>query len=274
MVQIATTDLNEGCFHALIDSNVYTFVHGKPHNFPVIPPKDQVLDSSNKISLPDFYNPTWVTRNYPFLGFVPSSNPFKCTFLRCLDYSFDMLPIDVVEERPLRFRLRPSLVKEWDSLERNMRLFLHACMRVSRMPYPDLQLWSYPSYIGYLRKWPTMLSARQAAYRSSQAFIPLIASISFFLHLLYSADNKWEKIIQSTSPPVALPEEHPNWNFWSERQKEEAKFRHVSVLTKWEWKSLLQEETKISWEWLSYFEEEVLKVPMQIYLSCYIGGTV
>lgn len=264
MVCIATTDLNEGCFHAAIDSNVYTFLHEKPHNFPVIPPQDEVIDPSyNASSLPNFYNPTWVTEKLPFLGFAPSSNPFKCTFLRCLNYSFEMLPIDMVEGKSPRFQLRLSLMKEWDSLERNMRSFLHACMRVNRLPTYGFRLWSYPAYFGYMRRWPTVSSARQAAYRSRQAFIPLIASISFFLHLLYSMGNKWEKIILNDRLRVDLPlEEDFFWNFWSERQKEVARFRRGPVPSKWEWKSLLQEETKISWEWLSYFEEEVLKIPM------------
>ncbi|KAE9388336.1 hypothetical protein BT96DRAFT_947695 [Gymnopus androsaceus JB14] len=78
MTRAVTSEPNKDYFHAAIDSNIYTFVHGIPFNFPTVPPKDQIIDPDYKApSFPNFNTPVWATDSVPFLGFVPSSNPFK-----------------------------------------------------------------------------------------------------------------------------------------------------------------------------------------------------
>ncbi|KAE9386955.1 hypothetical protein BT96DRAFT_1005592 [Gymnopus androsaceus JB14] len=241
---VATSDPAEGYFHAVIDSDVFTFHSRKTSNFPTIPPRNQNLNPNYKaLSLPNFNNPAWASESVPFLGFFPSCNPFKCAFLHHLDYSFDMIPIE-----------------EWDSLERHMQVFLMACMKVNQLPTPrGFHLWSYPAYFGYLRKWTTEFSARHAAFRSHQAFLPLIASISFFLHMLYSVGNKWEKLILDKQVHATLPDYSP---FWSDRQNELLRLRQDPAPSRWDWETQLQKESSLSWEWLSFFKDHVLTLPM------------
>ncbi|KAJ3862567.1 hypothetical protein EV359DRAFT_83218 [Lentinula novae-zelandiae] len=93
--------------------------------------------------------------------------------------------------------------------------------------------------------------------QSRQAFIPLIACISFFLHTLYHLDNKWVKLIASNYASV-LPSPNP---FWSKRQKEYEELCRGPVPSKWQWKERLQQETSISSEWLAYFHQ-LMDIPM------------
>ncbi|KAJ3927377.1 MAG: hypothetical protein NXY57DRAFT_965537 [Lentinula lateritia] len=244
-------------FHAVIDSDVFTFTGPKPASFPFVPPKTTHLKPSpREATMPNFFVPGWVTSSFPFMGFAPSSNPFKCDFLRCLDFSAQALPI--VGDADCGYSLKPSLKTDWDSLERNLRVFLRACMKVNGVGVPDdLRLWSFPLQYGYSQTHTTLDDARAAAYRSRQAFIPLIASVSFFLHLLYHMQNKWVTLI-ATDIRVSLPKSNP---FWSTRQNAEAERRHGPVPSKWDWQERLQKETFISTEWLSYFYE-IMEIPM------------
>ncbi|KAJ3978238.1 hypothetical protein F5890DRAFT_1560752 [Lentinula detonsa] len=127
--QLATSDdLNGSEFHAVIDTDVFTCLSHKHHDFPRVPSRSDTLNPSPNVPmLPDFSTPRWVTASLPFLGFAPSSNPFKFYFLKCLDYAFHTLPIERISEN--RYTLKQSLKTDWDSLERNMRAFLRGCMK-------------------------------------------------------------------------------------------------------------------------------------------------
>ncbi|KAJ3736853.1 hypothetical protein DFJ43DRAFT_1149969 [Lentinula guzmanii] len=189
--QLATSDDTNGSdFHAVIDTDVFTCLSRRPHDFPRVPSRsDTVNPSPNAATLPNFYTPRWVTSSLPFLGFAPSSNPFKFYFLKCLDYDFHTLPIEQISEN--RYALKQSLQTDWDSLERNMRAFLR----------------------GF---WRTEVDARRAAMCSRQAFIPLIACISFYLRLLYHLESKWVDIVAASS---RAPFQEPS-AFLSKRQQE------------------------------------------------------
>ncbi|KAJ4469377.1 hypothetical protein C8J55DRAFT_492089 [Lentinula edodes] len=93
--------------------------------------------------------------------------------------------------------------------------------------------------------------------RSRQAFIPLIACISFFLRILYHLENQWVELITSDHQSV-LPSPNP---FWSKRQREYEELRRGPVPSKWEWQDRLQRETSISSEWLAYFHQ-IMDIPM------------
>ncbi|KAH7870079.1 uncharacterized protein C8R40DRAFT_1175990 [Lentinula edodes] len=130
----------------------------------------RVITAPHATTLPNFYVPRWIDSSIPFLGFAPSSNPFKFHFLKCLDYALDSLPI--VKDNDGHYVLRSSEQANWDSLERNMRAFLRACMRVNSLAVPeDFRLWPYPNNYGYRLRWKMEMDARYAAMRSRQAFI-------------------------------------------------------------------------------------------------------
>lgn len=240
-----------------IPPRVFTFLGQKPHNYPTIPLETQAPDPSPRApALPQFDIPGWFVSSLPFLGFAPSSNPFKCQFLQCLDYNADVLPIERDERR--NYVLNPSLRDDWDSLERNMRAFLTACRHVNPLGLtPGFRFWPYPRQYGYCLAWKTANLARWAAWRSRQAFIPLIAAISFFLRMLYHLEKKWVALLE-IDRTVALPDPNP---FWSARQNEYLRLRRGPVPSKFEWQERLQRETSISSEWLSYFYQ-IMELPM------------
>ncbi|KAF9071896.1 hypothetical protein BDP27DRAFT_1497764 [Rhodocollybia butyracea] len=240
-----------------ISPRVFTFVGPKPHNYPTVPPETQSPDpDSRALVLPHFDKPGWFVSSLPFLGFAPSSNPFKCQFLRCLDYNIDVLPIEL-DERSHLYVLNPSLRDDWESLEGNMRVSLGACRRVNPLGLtPGFRFWSYPRQYGYCLAWKTEKQARWAAWRSHQAFVPLIAAISFFLKMLYHMEKKWVALLQSDR--THLPDPNP---FWSARQNEYAQLRRGPVASRFEWQDRLQKESSISSEWLSYFYQ-ILEIPM------------
>ncbi|KAJ3884033.1 hypothetical protein GG344DRAFT_84689 [Lentinula edodes] len=67
--QPVPSDTESPSFHAVIDSNVFTFVR-KPKTFPLVPSKTENLDPSPRISkMPNFYAPGWATSFLPFLAF-------------------------------------------------------------------------------------------------------------------------------------------------------------------------------------------------------------
>ncbi|KAJ3886305.1 hypothetical protein GG344DRAFT_69781 [Lentinula edodes] len=255
--RLATSKETDGfSFHAVIDNDVYTCLSRRPHDFPNVPSRTQSLNLKPHVTvLPNFHEKHWTTSQIPFLGFAPSSNPFKFHFLKCLDYHFGSIPI---QKNLDGFILDASVKDNWDSLERNMRAFLRACMKLNWLGIPeDFRLWPYPNNYGYRQRWKTDADARHAVMRSRQAFIPLIACISFFLHILYHLDNQWVKLIASNYNSV-LPSPNP---FWSRRQKEYEELCRGPVPSKWQWKERLQQETSISSEWLAYFHQ-LMDIPV------------
>ncbi|KAJ3871533.1 hypothetical protein F5051DRAFT_433784, partial [Lentinula edodes] len=248
---------NPFSFHAVINSAVFTFINRKPASYPSVPSKTEIINPSpHATAMANFYTPKWVASSLPFLGFAPSSNPFKCEFLRCLDYSAHTLPItgNNIDD----FALDLSLQTDWDSLERNFRAFLRACMFVNRFGVPEnFRLWAFPLQYGYKKLYKNQDKARAAAHRSRQAFIPLIASVSFFLRLLYHLENEWGNLVERRKDIPAPPSN----SFWSDRQNKMEQERYGQVPSKWEWQEKLRERTSISAEWLSYFHE-IMDIPM------------
>ena len=95
MREYPATPSNLKCLHAVIDNEVFIFLGPKPYDFPRVPPKNQILDPSYRTpALPDFSVSGWMDPLLPFLGFLPSSNPFKTSFLRSLDYLYFAMPIE------------------------------------------------------------------------------------------------------------------------------------------------------------------------------------
>lgn len=204
MKKYAVTHL-EGGSHVVIQEDVFTFLGRQPTRFPCpVPPKSSPLDPHPRAQIPNFYVPSWIDRKLPCLAFIPATNPFKCAFLRCLDYSYTSFPIEKVREG---FALHESLRDDWDSLEKNMRVFLRACLRVNQLPFPQgLTFWSYPLQYGYRKAYTTAEAARRVAFRSRQAFLPLIGAISLVLHMLYHLENKMAQLLATPR----LPEDDPS----------------------------------------------------------------
>ena len=136
-----------------------------------------------------------------------------------------------------------------------MYVFLRACMSLNKTGYPlEFRLWSHPRHYGYTREAPSALIARARAFKSRQAFIPLIAAVSFFLHMIYELESMWPEFNAQGPKAISGPDQ-----FQGAKQNEDALLRNGRLPSKWEWQEKLQEKTSISMEWLSYFEEIVNK---------------
>ncbi|KAJ3714662.1 hypothetical protein DFJ43DRAFT_1160738 [Lentinula guzmanii] len=238
--QLATSDDTNGSdFHAVIDTDVFTCLSRRHHDFPRVPSRSDTLNPSpNAPTLPDFYTPRWTT----------------LFILYQLNESARTVILEAIPKT------------DWDSLERNMRAFLRGCMKVNRLNIPeDFQLWPYPNFYMYHAVWRTEVDARRAAMRSRQAFIPLIACISFYLRLLYHLESKWVDIIAQAS---RVPYQEPS-AFLSKRQQEYERLRQEPAPSKWEWQQRLQRETSIAPEWLAYFHQ-IMDIPMVGHTWTYI----
>ncbi|KAL0569415.1 hypothetical protein V5O48_012550 [Marasmius crinis-equi] len=171
--------------HHLVDDSLYSIPSAyPPFNFPHIPPLDVSREPSALAKT--YFNvttPGWITDATPYLGFVPAISPTNAPWLRPLRYNYLTIPVQRRDDG--RFELRPALCKEWDSLERNFRSLLSAAMSLSdlNLPYP-FRLWSFPCQYGYTRAHSTESRARRQALASKEAFLPLMAALSFFAHAL------------------------------------------------------------------------------------------
>lgn len=264
---VATSDFAKssdvkGC-HAVIDNEVFCFFGPLPHTFPVIPSKSQKLDASSSVGPPDFYVPGWFNPQLPFLGFVPSSNPFRCNFLWCLDYSSRALPIERnVSKRT--YSLQKSLRNDWDALEKSCRIFLNACVTISPLGFESgFRFWSYPLQYGYCKAWRTEADARRAATQSRLAFLPLIGAISYMLCILHDLEMKYNARVDSGETGT---EWEPN-PFLSERQNEQERLRSLPQTFHWNLRERLRKKSGISFNFLTYMEEILQISPVGVFVN-------
>ena len=256
MREYPATPSNLKCLHAVIDNEVFIFLGPKPYDFPRVPPKNQILDPSYRTpALPDFSVSGWMDPLLPFLGFLPSSNPFKTSFLRSLDYSYFAMPIERLSNN--MFALDKSLQSKWETLETTCRLYLNACMASCPGAFePGFRFWSYPKQFGYCRCYFSEKVARAVAARSRLAFLPLIAAISFLLQILFHCEVLYNKQIQNSaqvSPPISDL-------FLTAEQNEDILRRGLPVALKWNVRERLRQKTEISSSFLAQMEE-VLQIP-------------
>ncbi|KAL0575267.1 hypothetical protein V5O48_006703 [Marasmius crinis-equi] len=177
--------------HFLVNDVLYSLPNGTPPaNFPYIPPRNAHREpSALTTSHFDVTTPAWITDETPYLGFVPAINPLYATWLRPLRYNFRTLPVQRREDG--KFDLRHEIQKEWDTLERNFRALLSLAMSESGLAFPHpFRLWSSPCQYGYTKAHRSENIARYQVMASKNAFMPLMAALSFFAHaLVYQKPN-------------------------------------------------------------------------------------
>ncbi|KAL0572374.1 hypothetical protein V5O48_009589 [Marasmius crinis-equi] len=181
---------------------LYSFPEAAPpFNFPNIPSPSQTRHPHTKRhSYFGISEPGWITAELPYLGFVPANNPFTTDWLRPLRYNFRTVPVERQLEN--KFHLAENVVKEWDSLERNFRALLTSSMASCNCSLPPpFRLWSYPSQYGYKRAHSSEFVARRQTIASRDAFLPLMAALSFFVHmsLVNEAENKLQEEVPITT---------------------------------------------------------------------------
>ncbi|KAL0569649.1 hypothetical protein V5O48_012311 [Marasmius crinis-equi] len=184
MKEIMHAQTDDGRHH-LLDGVLYSLPTGSPPaNFPYVPPSNAYREpSALATSCFEVTTPAWITDETPYLGFVPAINPLYATWLRPLRYNFRTLPVQRRDDG--KFDLRHEVQKEWDTLERNLRSLLSVAMSECSLALPHpFRLWSSPCQYGYTRAHKSENIARRKALASKDAFMPLMAALSFFAHAL------------------------------------------------------------------------------------------
>ena len=247
-------------FYAIIDNDVFMFFGPKPHNFPEIPSRETWNPSAHVLELPNFFIPSWLEPTLPFLGFAPSSNPFKNRFLQCLDFSPQAIPIEKLSNN--KYALERSLQIQWDALEQTLRVFVRACHNLCPKVFDEgFRFWAYPRQFGYSRAWHREEIARKAASNSRSAFLPLLASIALMLHVLHCHEAEFKKFVGV--PPVPIPQS----SFLSLRQNQVVQWRNEPVTRDWNLWERLRERTTISSEFLHYLDEIVQISPVGLFID-------
>ncbi|RDB18833.1 hypothetical protein Hypma_014529 [Hypsizygus marmoreus] len=173
--------------HALVDGVVYTVLQGSHTRFPAIPSK--IFPESESTRLPDF-TLKWIPNEFPFLFFIPKYKPFYGPLFNRLAIDEKHLPIECVEDG--HYSLDRDVITDWVTLERNLRAILSAMHhRCGSLP-PLFQFWAFPKRYGYENCYRSQRVARAIAIRSRDAFVPLMAALSFFYLVLVDREVKVE----------------------------------------------------------------------------------
>jgi hypothetical protein len=174
--------------HGVVGNNIFTslqtregvsgleILHHLPSRDDAPHPTSLVLD--------DIWNVHWIRPEAPFMLLVPKHRrPFDNPLFACLDYAHD-IPL---ERNPTtgHWSLREDLMLEWHTLEVNLLAVWWAMLKACdyRMP-KDVRYWAWPCRYGYRMTYGTRNAARIVAARSRNAFIPLMASITFSVLVL------------------------------------------------------------------------------------------
>ncbi|KIK50807.1 hypothetical protein GYMLUDRAFT_252657 [Collybiopsis luxurians FD-317 M1] len=204
--------------------------------------------------------PGWFEPKLLFLSFSPSSNPFKNRFLKCLDYSPQAIPIERLLNRA--YALEHSLQMQWDSLEQTLRIFLKACHLLSPAVFDaGFHFWVYPRQFGYSAAWQREEIARKVTINSHSAFIPLLAAVSFMLHVLHYYESSFNASLNIPFKPILES------SFLSLCQNQVIQWRNEPVSCEWNLWERLQVKTSIGSEFLDYLNETIQIPPVGVFIN-------
>ncbi|KAK0215826.1 hypothetical protein IW262DRAFT_1465528 [Armillaria fumosa] len=129
----------------------------------------------------------WASNETPYMMLVPCHKPFyDALFTRLALEEHTIELFSFYDENDIRrWRLADDTMTYWVSLERNLRMLLSAMLNLSTAPLPKyFRLWSFPKRFGYEVSFKTRRGARRAIMRSRDAFVPLLAALSFMIVLM------------------------------------------------------------------------------------------
>jgi hypothetical protein len=170
--------------HTLVGNDVYTVIRHQG-NFDLIKrvPRRQDAPTPSSLVLDNLWQTSWISNEVPFISLVPTFRPFYGPLLHRLHYDDRTLPIERHPEGG--WSLSPAVVEEWVALERNMRVLVYAMLECSSAPLPrNFRFWSFPGRYGYELRYRCHKHAKIIASRSRDAFIPLVAALSFALMVM------------------------------------------------------------------------------------------
>ncbi|KAJ7468540.1 hypothetical protein FB451DRAFT_1400916 [Mycena latifolia] len=126
----------------------------------------------------NFFTPTYVSVNLPYIMFIPRDNPWHGRLFECFRWKRKDLRIHRAPTDGL-WMLDPTLIQTWWTVEIQMRAVLSAMCDVGCFPYPEPIIpFGAPYRFGYHGRYRTREAAREVAWRSIHGFLPLLGNIS------------------------------------------------------------------------------------------------
>jgi hypothetical protein len=184
---------------ALHGTHVFTVVQGDLDIFKHVP---RPIDTARPLSgnLDGIWKIGWPYNELPFMSLVPVHRPFYGPLFSRLSYDHRTIPI---QRHPHGWSLKLEVMREWISLERNLRAIILAILEPERLTRL-FRLWAWPTQYGYELHYRRCSDARIIALRSRDAFVPLMAAGTFALMYMYRNEKieqnySWrERVLQKT----------------------------------------------------------------------------
>lgn len=151
----------------------------------------------------------WVTEPYLYLALMPRFHPYNTPLFEWLR----PLKQPTIQMGRFEWRLRADVTMTWNRLEYNLRVVLKAmwdlCANMSYLFKP----WPIPSRFGFLRAASSRVGMEVLASESRDAFLPLIAAISFHIVILNYRQSKLESYGKFNWRDAVLKKTgfHPQW---------------------------------------------------------------
>ena len=205
-----------------VDGGIYSSASPYLHSLPLPEWPSRTLNilNPNTAKYETMNHFCWVPNDLLHMMLIQTSKPFYGNLFDHLAGSYSSFPLISLDDRdPPVWRLEASLLEDWITLETNLRAILSACLHYSTAPLTKLwRPWSYPKCFGYQRSHSTYRKAALAVIYSRDAFVPLMAAVSFGIYLM-----DWQR------------REIPNFD----------------------WRPLVMERARIHAQWLAYVEDVV-----------------
>lgn len=162
-----------------------------PHE---VPPEYKTGEISYSVS--DCSNLTWLDNRYPFFPYIVKNPMFAGPILQRLYFPKNRFPIDH-DKGQGKFFLHATPREGWTQLETALKLVINGLTNKMSRELATFSLnYSYfrtPSSYGYRYSYTTREDARQAARRSRNAFVVLMAHASYIISLC----PNWKALMQT-----------------------------------------------------------------------------
>ena len=202
--------------HAITNDSVFTALrlsHFERRDFDVLYrlPKPNDAPQPSSVILGDIWDLHWIRPAAPFMLLVPMNRrPFDGPLLSRLNYVHS-IPLQQNDDRS--WSLRSDFIRDWHILELNLHAVWWAMLKKSDGMSPkDLRYWAWPHRYGYHLRYRCRSHANIIATRSRNAFIPLMASLTFFIiQLDYFAQRHGGKFVDWRDDVILEANIHPQW---------------------------------------------------------------
>jgi hypothetical protein len=160
------------------------------------------MPPSHSTTLPDF-DLQWIPNEHLFMFLIPKHPPFHMPLFDRLGFKETNLPVKRLGRE--KYVLDHGLRIQWISLKRNLRAIAFAMADLCTVPLPKFfDFWAFPKRFGYEVVHPSSHAVAVAAMHSRNAFLPLMATVTFLLIILNDREVtvqgfRWrEKVLHKT----------------------------------------------------------------------------